>query len=264
MSGGDARDGIQYLSGSPARIAILRTIRKEPRRPAAITENVQATRTTVQRVLAGFHDRRWVVKRAGEYHLTAAGERVHDGYEALIEEVTLADRVGRFAADLERAGAGFPATGLTQGELTVADGRDPLAAVDRVVEVIREGAGSEIRAISPIVTRQYNEAAAGSLDRGARITLVIDEEVLSASVTEFTEATERALQDDLATVLVAAEPIEYGLFMWGDHVCVITHDERNSPRCVFESSDPTVLTWADERFERYRDGATPLPELIDG
>ncbi|WP_089385646.1 helix-turn-helix transcriptional regulator [Halorubrum vacuolatum] len=264
MSEENPRDGIRYLSGSPARVAILRTIRREPRRPAAITDEIEATRTTVQRVLAGFRERRWVVTREGDYHMTPAGERVHDAYESLLEEVELADRVGRFAADLERADAGFPAEGLTCGELTVADGRDPLAAVDRVVEIIREAAGEEVQAISPIVTRRYNEAAAGTLDHGARIRLVIDKEVMAASVAEFTSATERALEDEDATVLVAAEPVEYGLFTRGDHVCVVTHDDRNSPRCVFESRDPIVRTWAEERFERYCDGAKPLTEVIDG
>lgn len=263
MTSRGAHDGVRYLSGSPARVSILRTLRREPRRPAAITESVDATRTTVQRVLSGFRERRWVIKREGDYHVTPTGERVHDAYESLLEEVELAERFGRFAADLERVGAEFPPEGLAHGELTVADDRDPLAAVDRAVEVIREGVGDDVRALSPIVTRQYNEAAAAALDRGARIRLVIDRGVLAASLSEFGPATERALRDDRAVVSVATESIDYGLFRQDDRVCVVTHDERNNPRCVFESTHPIVLDWADERLERYYADATPLADVVD-
>ncbi len=262
MSNGDAHDGVRYLSGSPARVSILRAIRREPRRPAAITDAVDATRTTVQRVLAGFRERRWVIKREGDYHVTSTGQRVHDAYESLLEEVGRAERFGRFAADLERVGADFPPEGLAHGDLTVADGRDPLAAVDRAVEVIREGVGNDVRALSPIVTQRYNEAAAAALERGARIRLVIDQDVLEASVAEFGPATERALWDDRAVVSVATESIDYGLFRQGDRACIVTHDERNNPRCVLESTHPSVLKWADERFERYHADATPLVEVI--
>ncbi|MWV63405.1 transcriptional regulator [Halorubrum sp. JWXQ-INN 858] len=255
-------DGARFLSGSPARAAILRALRDDPRRPAALTDAVDATRTTVQRILAGFRERDWVVKRGSAYHVTATGERVHDAYEDLLSEIERADRYGRFAADLERVGAGFPPSALTEGELTVADDRDPLAAVDRVVEVIRGGTGESIRSISPIVTRQYNEAAAEALDRGARIRLIIDREVLDASVEDFGPATDRALVDENASVLIATEPIGFGLFRDEETACVIAHDERNNPRCVFESSDPAVLDWADERFDELSATAVELSDAV--
>ena len=264
MNGDAARDGAQYLSGSPVRGEILRTLRSTPSRPAELTDTVSATRTTVQRILAGFREREWVVKRDGAYHVTASGIRVHDAYEELLDEVELADRYGRFAADLERVGAEFPPSGLGSGTLTVADERDPLAAVDRVVEILRDGSGSDVTAISPIVTRQYNEAAAVALDRGARIELVIDHDVLEASVSNFASATDRALEDDNATVHVASDSIGFGLFHDGEIACVISHDERNNPRCVFESTDPEVLEWGTAQFTNLVADATPLSSVIDG
>lgn len=259
----DVHDDARYLSGSPVRVAILRTLRDDPCRPAALTDEIDATRTTVQRILAGFRDRDWVVKRDAAYHTTPTGRRVHDAYEGLLSELARADRFGAFAADLERAGADFPAAGVASGELTVANDRDPLAAVDRVVELLREAGGSELRSVSPIVTRQYNEAAAEALDDGASVELVIDDGVLAASESEFREATDRALTDDDASVYVARDSLEYGFFRYDDVACVIAHDERNNPRCVFESSDPVVLDWADERFAALVADAQPLRHAIE-
>ncbi|MFC5133160.1 MULTISPECIES: helix-turn-helix transcriptional regulator [Haloferacaceae] len=262
MASDSGHDDARYLAGSPVRIAILRALDRNPRRPASLTDAVDATRTTVQRILAGFRERRWVVKRDGAYHVTPTGERVHAAYEDLLSEIDRGDRYGRFAADLQRAGAAFPAAGLETGDLTAATDRDPLAALDRVVELIRDTCGSDVRAVSPIVTTQYNEAAGAALDAGAEIELIIDREVLETSIAEFGPATDRALSDEGATVYVSAEPIEYGLFRYDDVACVVAYDERNNPRCAFETTDETVVEWADERFESLVGAATPLSTVI--
>src|SRR6056297_3936652 len=102
MRAEDGHDGAQYLAGSPVRVAILRALRDDPRRPAALTDAVDATRTTVQRILGGFRERDWVVKREAAYHVTPTGARVYNAYEDLLDEVELAERYGRFAAELER------------------------------------------------------------------------------------------------------------------------------------------------------------------
>jgi len=256
---GDAR----YLAGSPVRVAVLRTLRDEPCRPAALTDAVDATRTTVQRILAGFREREWVVKRDAEYHVTATGERIHDAYEALLAEIDCADRYGGFAADLERANVESPASALEHGEITAATDRDPLAALDRVVELIRLANGATIRAISPIVTNQYNEAAASALDEGASVELVIDRAVLETSIEEFRQATDRARFDDNAAVYVASESIGYGVFKYDDLACVIAYDDANNPRYVFESTDPSVIEWAETRFESLVADAMPLSVAVE-
>ena len=262
MASDSGHDDAQYLAGSTVRVAILRALDRKPRRPASLTDAVDATRTTVQRILAGFRERRWVVKRDGAYHVTPTGERVHDAYEDLLSEIDRADRYGRFAADLKRAGADFPAAGLETGDLTAATDRDPLAALDRLVELIRTTRGSDVRAVSPIVTSQYNEAARDALDAGAEIELIIDREVLETSIAEFGPATDRALSDERATVYVSPDPIGYGLLRYDDVACVVAYDEHNNPRCVFESTDETVVRWVDGRLESLSAGATPLSAVV--
>ena len=263
MTSDDGHDGAQYLAGSPVRVAVLRALRREPRRPADLTDAVDATRTTVQRILGGFRERDWVVKRDATYRVTPTGERVHDAYEALLDEVELADRYGGFAADLERVGAGFPPEALDAGELTVATDQNPLAAVDRITDLLREGCGAEIRAVSPIVIQQFNRAAADALDDGAEVDLVIDRDVVEASIADFGPATDRALDDDDATVHVSPEPIEYGVFRCDDVACVTAYDRRNNPRCVLESTDPAVVEWVDDRFESFVAEANRLSAVVE-
>jgi len=263
MTSDDGHDGAQCLAGSPVRVAVLRALRREPRRPADLTNAVDATRTTVQRILGGFRDRNWVVKRDAVYHVTPTGDRVHDAYEGLLDEVELAERYGQFAAELERVDAGFPAAAIGAGELTVATEQNPLAAADRITELLREGNGAEIHAVSPVVVQQFNRAAAAALDDGSTVELVIDRDVLEASVADFAPATDRALDDEHATVYVSPEPIEYGLFECDGVVCVTAYDRQNTPRCVLESTDPTVAKWVGDRFDSLVDDARRLSAVVE-
>ncbi|ELZ58866.1 MULTISPECIES: helix-turn-helix transcriptional regulator [Halorubrum] len=263
MTAEEGHDGAQYLAGSPVRVAILRTLREEPRRPAALTDAVDATRTTVQRILAGFRERDWVVKRDAAYRVTLTGARVHDAYEALLTEVERGERYGRFAATVERVGVEFPPAGIPDSDLTVASDQNPLAAVDRLTELLRESHDADIRAVSPVVIQQFNDAAAAALDDGASVELIIDRDVVDASVAEFGPATDRALDDDDAEVYVSADPIEYGLFRCDEVACVTAYDDRNNPRSVLESTDRTVVEWVDDAFESLRDDATRLSSVVE-
>jgi predicted transcriptional regulator len=263
MTAEEGHDGAQYLAGSPVRVAILRALREEPRRPAELTDAVDATRTTVQRILGGFRERNWVVKRDADYRVTPTGVRVHDAYETLLTEVERGERYGRFAEAVERVGVDFPPEGIPDSELTVASDQNPLAVVDRLTDLLRESRGAEIRAVSPVVLQQFNDAAAAALDGGADVELIIDRRVADASVAEFGPATDRALNDDDAEVYVSADPIEYGLVRCDDVACVTAYDERNNPRCVLESTDETVVDWVDEAFASLRDEATPLGAVVE-
>ncbi|MFC6771090.1 transcriptional regulator, partial [Halorubrum pallidum] len=153
---------------------------------------------------------------------------------------------------------------LDAGDLTVAPDRNPLAAVDRITELLREGGGAEIRAVSPVVIQQFNEAATEALDAGAEITLVIDRDVVETSVDSFESATDRALDNDDATVYVSSNRIEYGLFRYDDLTCVTAYDRRNNPRCVLESRDRAIAEWADDRFDSLLDDARPLSVVLEG
>jgi len=236
---------------------MLRALRSEPRRPASLTAAVDATRTTIQRILSGFRERDWVVKRGAAYHVTPTGKRVHDAYEELLDEVELADRYGQFAADLERVGADFPPSALDTGELTVAADRNPLAAVDRLTELLREGSGSEIRAVSPVVIQQFNNAAAEALDAGAEVELVIDRDVVEESIAEFGPATDRALHDD-ARDGVRPRTDRIRVFRYDDLACVTAYDSRNNPdACLNRRTRGGRLGRRQIRVVRRR-GSVPL------
>ncbi|MGM0399575.1 MAG: helix-turn-helix domain-containing protein, partial [Halobacteriota archaeon] len=75
-------DTLQFLSNSPHRVEILRTLRGDgglSRRD--LYSAIQASRRTVKRSLQKFDERGWIHERDGEITLSVGGAFVLDGYE---------------------------------------------------------------------------------------------------------------------------------------------------------------------------------------
>lgn len=259
-----AHDDVQYLVGSPVRARILETLREEPLRPTDLTDRVDATRTTVQRILAGYLERDWVVKRGGRYTVTVTGRGVHRAYEALLEDVERAARLGPFASHAGPVVDDLPWDALEGATVTVASDRDPFATVQRLAELISTADAEYMRAVSPIVAEVFNEAAVEFIGGGGRLELTIDDGVLEASRAGFPDALERARRNGDVDVLVHPEPLGFGLMLFDGRACLGAYDAENNVRAVVESDAEELCEWANAAYERYRSRSVPLEEALEG
>jgi len=241
---------------------MLRALRSEPRRPASLTAAVDATRTTIQRILSGFRERDWVVKRGAAYHVTPTGKRVHDAYEELLDEVELADRYGQFAADLERVGADFPPSALDTGELTVAADRNPLAAVDRLTELLREGAARKSAPSRP------SSSSSSTMPRQRRSTRALRSNSLSTATwsrNRSRSSARRPIGRSTTTARRCTSPRTdriRGLPVRRSRVRDRLRQQKQ-PRCVLESTDSGVVDWVDDKFESFVAEAQCLSGVVE-
>ncbi|PSP60243.1 MarR family transcriptional regulator [Halobacteriales archaeon QH_8_67_36] len=255
-------DDIQFLTGSPHRRAVLAALCDEPARPNELCADIDATRTTVQRILAGFRERQWVVKHDGDYRATVTGRRIHERYEALHEEVTRARRFGPLAAHLGPVADDLPVAAVKSGRLTVSEDGNPLAALSRFTEWLRTVEG-EMHAISPVVARPFNEIGAELLDAETRIEFVIDSAVLEQSKAQYESDLELGVDHDRMTIYVHETPLSIGVAFDDNRCCVIAYDDANNLRAVLEAGDGELYEWTTGVFERHRERSVPLSTLYD-
>ena len=256
-----AIEDCKFLTGSPQRFAVLAQLRECPARPTDLCDTVDATRTTIQRILAGFSERQWVVKRDGEYQLTVTGQRVFDQYRALLSEVDRARAVGPLAAHLGSIATDLPTELLDPECLTTTSEQNPLAAIDRFTNWLSEVEG-DVRAISPIVTSVFNDVAVDLLETGTRIDLIIDHSVLERSESDFSDALERSVEHRNIDTYVHDTPLDIGLALDRSRVCLAAYDDRNNIRAIAESDAPAVYSWAETVFDRYRARSQPLEAVL--
>lgn len=253
---------VQFLTGSPHRPAVLEALCEEPARPHELCADVDVTRTTIQRILAGFRERQWVVKHDGDYRATVTGRRVCERYESLREAVDQARRFGPFAAHLGPAADDLPAAALANGRLTVSEDGSPLAALSRFTEWLESVEGA-LHAISPVVARPFNEIGAELLSSGTQIEFVIDSAVLEQSKAQYESALDLGADHDRMSIYVHQAPLSIGVALDAESCCVVAYDDNTNIRAIVESTDAEVYEWGTELFERHRDSAVPLPALYE-
>lgn len=259
---GTIQRDVEFLTGSGHRSTVLAQLCAEPMRPADLCDRVEATRTTIQRILAGFRDRSWVEKRDGCYHATVTGHRVNERFQELRTAVEQAHTFAPLASDLSDLDEQLPPEAFETGTVTPATDQEPLAAVDRIVEWLREDPTAHVQTFTPIVARSFNETVAEMLATGLTVEMVIDEGVLERSAAQFQQALERGRDHGGVSVSVAPAPLEDGLMVRSDSAAVAAYDESNNVRALAESGDDAVIEWATERFEQVQSRAVPLSDVL--
>lgn len=263
MTEDDVTQNIQFLTGSRHRAAILEELSDEPLRPTDLCDRIEATRTTVQRILAGFRERTWIEKRDGRYRATVTGQRINEQYQSLRTTVERAEQFAPLAEHLSEFDAPLPPEAFETGEITAASEQGPLAAVERIVEWMEESAGGHVQTTTPIVARSFNETAARLLEAGEiSIDMVIDRGVLERSAEEFEAALERGQAHERVSVSVAPEPLTDGIVLREDSAGVVAYDETNNVRAVLESDADAVVSWAREQFQAIESRSMPLADVL--
>jgi predicted transcriptional regulator len=255
-------DDVQFLTGSPHRHTVLSALCDETARPSELCEDIDATRTTIQRILAGFRERQWVVKHDGDYRATVTGQLVCERYESLYEAVTRAQNFGSLAANLGPIADDLPPSALERGQLTVSRDGNPLAVLSRFTEWLETVEG-EFHAISPVVAQPFNDIGAELLSEDTTIEFVIDSAVLEQSQANYESALEFGLNHDQMTIYVHEPNLDIGVAFDDERCCVVAYDDDNNLKALLEGGESELYEWTTALFERYRDRAVPLTELID-
>ncbi|MFB6090414.1 MAG: helix-turn-helix transcriptional regulator [Halobellus sp.] len=252
-----AREDIAFLAGSELRIEALFALRTETATPTELAERCSCARETAQRTVSAFVDRGWAEKVSTQegYRLTRAGGLVADGYEDFEACVSVSNEYREFLVNLSGAELDLDCHELSDLTLTRATSENPHAPINRFREVVGDEPVGEFFGITPIVSRMFNRAAARVIGPDSRIELVIDEGVLSASASEFTEDLERAERLDQFTLYLSPEPLEFGLMLVDGHAYLGAYDEGTLVASVDGRTD-VFRKWATETFERVRERST--------
>lgn len=252
-----AFEDVQFLTGSPQRHSVLEALCTQPARPHELCAQIDATRTTIQRILAGFRERHWVVKHDGDYRATVTGRRICQQYEALLEATERAREFGPLAAHLGPVADDLPIDVVDNGRLTVSEAGSPLAALSRFTEWFRAVEG-QMWAVTPVVAQPFNEIGKELIQSGTPIEIVIDETVLEQSKQRHEPQLDMAVTHDGVDVFVHESTLPVGLAFDRSRCCLIAYDDDGNMKAVLESTDEALYEWTKATFERYRDDSVTL------
>lgn len=253
----DYHDDIQFLSASPHRIQILQQLRDDPCPPCDITEVLALSRRGVQRNLSSLADRGWVEKVNGRYRLTTNGEFIALQYADFLSTLETIETCKPFFANLPNFEHAPNPKWLADAEIIVADSSQPHAPLRHYTNTLREDSIEALHGLMPVLSQLHTEIHAELLGRGTAMDLVLPQTAAepphSPHVAEF-----EGLFAAACNLYVYEGTIGVGLTLTDQRGIVGSYDEQGRLSACVSSTNPVLLDWAEQLYERYRKHSRPL------
>lgn len=253
-------DNMGYLTSSPNRVAVLRSLVEGPGKPSELRDRLGIPRSTFQRILSELQERNWAEKRDGVYSATPLGEYVEGYFSDCVETMSTLDRLEAFFeyVPFSEIDVGFGT--LVESEITVPDTYSPHAPMERVLEVLEDA--DEVRGVSPVITESHSEAFHEAVLDGTKVVNVIERSVAETIFTRYDDRLEDVRGTGRTETYVYDGEFSLGLSIMDDTVFVGAYDEDGIARATLENDSEEMLEWAERYHERYKQESKPLESLL--
>ncbi|MFC7214058.1 helix-turn-helix transcriptional regulator [Saliphagus sp. GCM10025334] len=254
-----ALEDVEYLARSSHRVTVLTSLTEEPKTRAELRETTGASTSTISRTLRALEERRWVVRNGHCYEATPLGTYVAAGVTDLLERL---ETEQNFRDIWERLPVGEVDGGLEEfadAAVTPATVEDPYRPVSRFLALLGESdtfrfVGFELGLIEPCI----DELCRQIID-GLEATIIDLPGVANYIRSTYPDRSTRTLRSGNLTALLHDDPPPHGLSLFDERVglCVYAPN-TGSLEAMVDTDSMAVRTWAEQTFERYRQGARPL------
>lgn len=260
---GDRTDGtldvIEFLARSDNRVGILDELRGGGRSVPELTEATGISRASLSRILGEFTDRGWVVRDGRTYRLTQFGRLVAVEFTSFVDRMRTVQQLSAVARWFPAAEYDFDVQRLDTAEVITTTRTEVLAPIEHVIRQIRncDRLLFLTYATMPTCIAAIGEAIlAGDLRAEVVITRAVVESIRSDA--DLSTQLRALLSTDRAVLSVHDADVPHVLVVADAEVSIVLFDDDGATHAAIRSDDPTVLTWAESEFERYRRDSRPL------
>lgn len=254
----DSLEAVQFLANSPNRVQVLTELvdRRATRRE--LQEEVDASRSTVARILDEARTRGWVDSEGTRYWLTPLGEAMVTDFRSYLSSVEGHQHLGDMVNHLPPPVFSLDFRHLCDADVTEPTEENPAAPFTRAFDLFHEAT-------------EYRGLNNGSLPGHAKVLhdRVRDgyldfEQVFEKAFVETIRANpeRKAVWEALSDrVWLYDGIVPINVQIVNERVLVWLGESRGEAAGLLESQNPAVLEWAESLYEEYRTQAEALGEL---
>lgn len=252
-------DDIDFLSRSPSRFRVLKSICEAPRTRHELKQEADASRTTLSRMLADFEDREWITRADGQYRLTPTGEVVVSEVHRLLENLETAKQLNGSLQWLPTDDFDFELHRIQDAEVATVQWNDPASIRELAghlegahhVKSVAAAVSREVVDVLRMVTVEQAATYEGILAPEA-VDVIQDHPDLRSQLTDMIALDQTTLyeyqgDDSLPMVMVI-----------DDLASICNHSSDGPYMEAVLSSDEAFHEWCDAYFESVRAEAEPL------
>lgn len=251
-------EAVRFLASSANRVQVLTALvdRRATRRE--LQEDVDASRSTVARILDEAETRGWVDSEGSRYWLTPLGESMVTDFRSYLETVEGHEHLGDMVNKLPPPVFSLEFRHLRDAEVTEPTMADQTAPFTRAFELFREAT-------------DYRGLNNGSLPEHVKVL----RDRFEAERLEFEQVFEKAFVETIRAdpertavwealadrVWLYDGVVPINVQIVDGRVLIWLGENRGEAAGLLESENPAVLDWAESLYAEYRAQAEPLEEL---
>lgn len=257
---------VEFMARSPTRLSVMQVLADadEPLPQRAIHDQISASRSTLGRTLDQMAAFDWLIESPEGYKLSAFGAAICQEFEALVDALQLADEYSPLLGALPAEALDFDLGLLSSADLTEATPGTPFAPVERAIEIRQRS--ESVKELTPVLvkesTRRLRERLSRSTAEGT-IELVIPVELLEhiQEDSQYASLVDPIIASPAADVYAYPGDIPWLLSLLDGCILFGTFDDEGRPVALIETDHPDIATWAEARYQTYRQAADPVADL---
>lgn len=246
------------------RKALLSYLADGPAHKRDIVDDMDLSRSTVDRAVSELMDYRLVQRKNDGYEVSKKGEialgeitRTHEAMVGLEEASELVDCLP--------SGVGVPPSLFEEGDVYLSGQTSPLSPIDLALNRAKE--------CEKLITLSYSytHPSHGDVllervfDGELELELVFEETLADDMIEKYGEYIDEYLDSDNVAFWVSSD-IQFALFVYymedTEYLHLDAHGPNGDFRGTIESTSKVAIRWAENYFENIVDSSTPIAELV--
>lgn len=253
-----ALDDIAFLTASPNRVAALEALTAGPHERSDLQEAIDASRSTVKRILNGFRERGWVARDGRAYSITPLGELVAARFRALLETIDASAKLREVVQWLPIQAPDFDVEQFADATVTTAAPGAPYRPINRLMDLIEETDTESVRAFGARPPPGYFDTLDWKVDEGLAVEVLFSSIVVEAFIESPPVAVVESVENERFSFRVC-EDLPCGLTLLDDHVAICGYDPNTGMlQALIDTDDPAAVEWGERTYESYRRESRPI------
>lgn len=253
-----ALETVQFLANSANRVRVLTALVRGEATRRQLTADVDASRSTVSRILKEARARGWVDADGNRYRLTPRGEAVVTDFRSYLRTVDGVEHLDDMVNHLPPPLRSLDFRHLRDAEVVELTEENPAAPFTRAFELFDQA--TDYRGLNHTSLPDHAKVLRDRVLQG-RLEF---EQVFEAAFVETLRTDEKrwGVWEQLADEVWQYEGVvPINLHVVDGRVLVWLGANRGDPAGLLVSENPAVRSWAESLYEEYRAGAEPLADL---
>lgn len=251
-------DDVAFLARSETRVGVLRALEARSRERRELVTATETPRSTLGRTLGELEERGWIERDGRTYEITAAGSLVVERFVPLFDTVAVLQKLGDAVELLPLDVTDLGVEDLADAQFVTPTGMNPTAHFDYGIDQLREATG--FRCVARTAPPRYVEAIHDGVVTGRFTAKCVLDGTYLDDLGEDHELSEcwREIAESPSSVRRYEGSIPFVLLVLDETVHLWLCDEEGESQGLLESTNPVVVSWANDTVERYLERSRPI------